>query len=280
MRHIEGIFTGHRNLELFYQHWLPTREPKAVIILLHGLRAHSGCYPDLTNYLLSNGYAIYTFDLRGHGKSKGLASHVDNFSDFVYDLQLFTNKVRSEREGANVFLIGISMGGTIALDYALENQNQLAGLILAGAFLKPDVSVSPLLTQACTFLSLALPRMRIGSFDISVVSKNEAIVNKYANDPLYYKGKLTVRLGAELLKSSKKLQAQMSTIKLPVLIMHGTADRLANVVGSETSYERVGSKEKTLKLYDGAYHDIFNDLNNKQVFSDLDKWLYTHRNSG
>ncbi|MFC1956995.1 serine aminopeptidase domain-containing protein [Chloroflexota bacterium] len=85
---------------------------------------------------------------------------------------------------------------------------------------------------------------------------------------------------AELLKSSKKLQAQMSTIKLPVLIMHGTADRLADVVGSETLYERVGSKEKTLKLYDGAYHDIFNELNSKQVFSDLDKWLYTHRNSG
>lgn len=276
MRHMEGMFTGYRNLELFYQHWLPTKEPKAIIILVHGLRAHSGCYLKLNNYLLSKGYAIYSFDLRGHGKSEGIKGHVDNFSDYVYDLQVFINRVRSERGGYDIFVIGISMGGTITLDYALENQNQLVGLIAAGAFLRPDVSVSPLLIQICTFLSLTLPKMRIGSFDISVMSKDKLVVHRYTKDPLYYKGKITARLGSELLEASKKLQPQISSIKLPILIMHGTADRLANLEGSITLCESVGSIEKTLKLYDGAYHDIFNDLNNEQVFSDLNNWLYTH----
>ena len=276
MRHMEGIFTGHRNLELFYQYWLPTKAPKAIVILVHGLRAHSGCYPKLNSYLLSQGYAIYSFDLRGHGKSEGVKGHVDNFSDYVYDLQAFINRVRSEREGYDIFIIGISMGGTITLDYALENQNQLVGLIVAGAFLKPDTNVSPLLIRTCKFLSLTLPKMRIGNFNMSVMSRDKLVVDRYTNDPLYYKGKITTRLGAELLKALKKLQPQTSSIKLPVLIMHGTVDRLANLEGSTALYESVGSIDKTLRLYDGAHHDIFNDLNNEPVFSDLNNWLSNH----
>jgi lysophospholipase len=165
------------------------------------------------------------------------------------------------------------MGGTIATAYAPEHQKELAGLILSGSSLIATASVSPALLAIAGIISALLPKMGVTVLDASTISRDKAVVDAYVNDPLVYRGKLPARMGAELARMWKTLPEQMPKIKLPILIMHGSADQLSDPAGSKLLYERVSSKDKTLKLYDGFYHEIFNEPEHKQVMADVEAWL-------
>ena len=280
MKHTEGKFRGHKNLNLYYQCWLPDGEPRAILLVIHGLAEHSGRYTNLVNYFLAKGYAVYSYDHRGHGKSEGLPGYVERFSDYLDDLETFFNMVRGEHADTGIFLVGHSMGGTIATAYTVHHQHKLAGLILSGAGLKVASSVSPVLRALAPIVSRLLPKLGIIALDTSAVSQDQAVVDAAMNDPLVYHGKIRVRSGAELLKATQKLPLQMPWISLPILIMHGTADRLADPAGSQMLYERVSSKDKTLKLYEGFYHEIFSEPGREQVFADMEAWLATHIQTG
>jgi len=275
MEHTEGRFRGHRDLNLYYQAWLPGGRPAAILLVVHGGNEHSGRYTNLFNYFVPKGYGVYGFDLRGHGKSEGLRGYVERFSDYLTDLKTFFDIVRSEHEDAKVFLVAHSMGGPIATAYAFLHQHELAGLILSGAVMKIPSGRSPVLRAAARMLSLLLPKMGIAGVDASAISQDKAVVDAYVNDPLVYRGRIRARLGAEILKTLQELQRQMPQINLPILIMHGTADRLCDPQGSLMLYERVGSRDKTLKLYEGFYHEIFNEPGHEQVLADMDTWLAT-----
>ena len=136
--------------------------------------------------------------------------------------------------------------------------------------------MSPGLIIIARALSLLLPKMGLDVIDASAISRDQAVVAAYVNDPLVYRGKIRARLGAELIKAIQTLPHQMSQLHLPTLIMHGTADRLSDPKGSEILYQRVSSRDKTLKLYDGFYHEIFNEPERQQVFADMESWLATH----
>jgi len=276
MKHREGYFKGYKGLKLYYQCWLPDKEPKAVLLVAHGLAEHSGRYKNLVNYFVPKGYSVYALDHRGHGKSEGTRSYVDNFNDYLFDLKTFFDMVRKENKNARIFLFGHSLGGTIATAYAVEHQEGLAGLILSGSSLVPSTSVSPALLAMAGVVSALLPKMGVTLLDASAISRDKAVVDAYVNDPLVFRGKVPARMGAELARMWKQLPEQMPRIKLPILIMHGFADRLANPAGSKLLYERVGSKDKTLKLYDKCYHEICNEPERKQVFIDMEAWLTKH----
>jgi alpha-beta hydrolase superfamily lysophospholipase len=276
VKHKEGKFKGLKNFSLCYQRWLPEASPKAVLLVAHGLAEHSGRYKNLVNYFVPKGYAVYALDHRGHGKSDGVRCYVDRFSDYLADLKTFFDMVRKEHKGAKIFLVGHSMGATIATAYAIEHQKELAGLIVSGASLVASSSVSPALLAMAGVISVLAPKMGVTVLDASAISRDKAVVDAYVNDPLVYRGKLPARMGAELARMWKQLPEQMTEIKLPVLIMHGSADHLADPRGSKLLYERVGSKDKTLKLYDGFYHEIFNEPEHKQVMADMEAWLAKH----
>ena len=276
MEYLEGKFQGYKDLSLYYQGWLPANKLKAVLLVVHGLAEHSGRYMNLVNYFVPRGYAVYGFDQRGHGKSPGLRGYVERFSCFLIDLGTFINAVRSRHPDIGAFLVGHSVGGTIAAAYAVSHQDEFDGLILSGTTLKVGASISPAAIMAARALSLVLPKMGVDVIDASAVSRDEAVVAAYVNDPLVYRGRIRARLGAELIKAIKALPGQMSKIRLPVLIMHGTADRLSEPEGSRRLYERVSSSDKTLKLYDGFYHEIFNEPGREQVFADMEGWLEGH----
>ena len=276
MEHTEGTFTGYKRLKLYYQCWLPDGEPKAILLVVHGMAEHSGRYTNLVNYFVPKGYAVYGFDQRGHGKSEGLRCYVERFSDYLNDLKAFLNIVRGERGDTKIFLVGHSMGGTLATIYSVHHQHELAGLILSGAGLKVTSSVSPILIALAPIASRLLPKLGIMALDASAASQDQAVVDAAQNDPLVYHGRIRVRLGAEMLKATQELPRQMSWISLPILIMHGSADRLADPAGSQMLYERVSSEDKTLKFYEGFYHEIFNEPEHVQVFADMEAWLATH----
>ena len=273
MEHKEGKFKGHKGLNLYYQCWLPDKSPKAMLLVVHGLAEHSGRYMNLVKYFVPKGYAVYSHDLRGHGKSEGLRCYVDRFSDYLTDLKTFFDIVRGEKRDSKVFLLGHSMGATIATAYAPQHQRDFAGLLLSGATLQIGSSVSPVLIAMAGILSALLPKMGATVIDASAISQDEAVVGAYVNDPLVFRGKVPARMGGELIKTMKNLSGQMPEISLPILIMHGTDDRLSEPTSSRVLYERVSSQDKTLKLYDGFYHEIFNEPMRQQVFADMEAWL-------
>ncbi len=276
MKHKEGKFKGLNNFDLYYQCWLPDGSPKAILLVAHGLAEHSGRYKNLVNYFVPKGYAVYALDHRGHGKSEGTRSYVDRFSDYLTDLKTFFDMVHKEHKDAKIFLVGHSMGGTIATAYAIEHQKELAGLILSGSSLVATASISPALLAIAGIVAAVLPKIGVTVLDASTISRDKAVVDAYVNDPLVYRGKVPARMGAELAKMWKQLPERMPEIKLPVLIMHGSADQLSDPAGSKLLYERVSSKDKTLKLYDGFYHEIFNEPEHKQVMADVETWLAKH----
>jgi alpha-beta hydrolase superfamily lysophospholipase len=275
MEHTEGRFKGHKNLNLYYQCWLPAGKARAILLVTHGLAEHSGRYTNLVNHFVPKGYAIFGFDHRGHGKSEGLRGYIERFQDYLDDLETFINIVRGQHSDTRIFLFGHSMGGLVATAYAIHHQHKLAGLLLSAAALKVDSNLSPVLMTVTPLLSALLPKLGATSIDSSALSQDQAVVDAYTGDPLVYRGKIRARLGAELLKTTRELPSQMPWIHLPILIMHGTADRLSNPAGSQLFYERASSKDKTLKLYAGFYHEIFNEPGREQVFADMEAWLAT-----
>ena len=276
MKQKEGKFKGFKNLQLYWQCWLPDGKPKAILLVAHGLAEHSGRYKNLVDYFVPKGYAVYAFDYRGHGKSEGMRCYVGRFSDYLTDLKTFFDKVRKEQPDAKIFLVGHSMGATIGVPYAIEHQKELAGVITSGALLVASPTASPALIAIAGVISALLPKMGVTVVDASTISRDQAVVDAYVNDPLVFRGKIPARTGAELVKMWKTLPEEMSKIKLPILIMHGAADQLSDPTGSKLLYERAGSKDKTLKLYEGFYHEIFNEPEHKRVMADVEAWLTKH----
>jgi alpha-beta hydrolase superfamily lysophospholipase len=222
------------------------------------------------------GYAVYSFDMRGHGKSDGKRSYIERFSAYLDDLKTFCNKVKEENPDIKMFLVGHSLGSTIAINYAFEHQNEFSGLIVSGTTLKPGSSINKASIFMAKILSVILPKMGVSALSSEGISRDKAVVEAYINDPLNYTGKLSARTGAELLKTMEKTQARLHALSLPVFIAHGTADCISDPSSSRMLYDRAGSKDKTMKFYEGFYHEVFNDPDCQKVFSDLDDWLKQH----
>jgi acylglycerol lipase len=276
MKHKQGKFTGYKGFKLYYQCWLPEKKPKAVILVVHGIAEHSGRYKNVVNHFVPKGYAVYALDHRGHGKSEGDRAYIDNFNDYLVDLKTFLDMVQKENKSTKIFLFGHSLGGTIATAYAIEHQDELAGLMVSASSLVPAPGVSPLLLSMAGIISALAPKMGVTLLDASTISRDQSVVDAYVNDPLVFRGKIPARTGAELARMWKQLPDKMPEIKLPILIMHGLADKLSDPRGSQLLYDRVGSQDKTLKIYDNCYHEICNEPEREQVFYDMEDWLTKH----
>ena len=276
MEHREGTFKGLKGLDVYHRCWLPAAEPKAVLLVVHGWAEHSGRYMNIVDHFVPRGYAVCALDHRGHGRSEGKRGYVERFPNYLCDLKTFFDLIRGEYGGKKIFLVGHSMGGTIATAYTVQYQHEFDGLLLSGASLMLGSSLSSALIPFARLLSLLLPRLGITVLDASAISQDPAVVDAYVNDPLVYRGKITCRFGAEMIMTLRKLPSEIHKITLPVLIMHGTADRLGDPAGSRMLYERVSSEDKTLKLYDGFHHEIFNEPGHQQVMADMEAWLEAH----
>jgi alpha-beta hydrolase superfamily lysophospholipase len=273
MKHIENSFIGHGDLNLYYQYWLPVGKPVAVLVLVHGLAEHSDRYRNVVDHFVPRGYAVCCLDHRGHGKSQGLPGYVERFSHYVSDLIAFLDIVHRLFPQARIIVVGHSVGGTIAIATAVRAQEKLDGLILSGAFVKPGASLSPVKIMAAQLLSIMLPKMGVDTIDATAISQDQTVVRAYIGDPKVYHGKISARLGAEIITAMRRLPREIARLTLPILVMHGSEDRLSRSEGSRLLYELVGSKHKTLKLYQGFHHELFNEPERRQVFEDMEQWL-------
>ena len=277
MKHQEGVFVGVRKAGLYYQGWLPEGEPKAVLLVVHGLAEHSGRYMNLVNRFVPQGFAVYGIDHLGHGRSEGRRLVLERFADYTEPLKTYSAMVRCWQPGKPVFLVAHSMGGLIGATYLLTNQEELAGAILSGPAVKAPGSIPAATIFIGRVLSLLFPGMGIverGTAD--EICRDPAVVAAYLADPLGYQGKMTARLGAEMLGAMERLRREAGRIKLPLLILQGSADRLVDPAGARILYDGVASTDKRLIVYDGFYHEVFNEPEHDRVLDDVEQWLEAH----
>jgi len=276
MTHQEGFFKGVREHNIYHQCWLPEEEPRAVFLVVHGLGEHSGRYMNLVHHFVPLKYAVYALDHLGHGRSEGTRMYVDRFEDYTETLLTFLDMVRSRHPDKPIILLGHSMGGLIAAFFLLDHQDAFACAILSAPLVKLPDNVPPLTLALARLLSGITPKAGLTALDPTLISRDPAVVQAYIDDPLVYKGKTTTRLGVELIRAVQRVQAEAATISLPILFVQGTADRLVDPAGARTLYERIASQDKTLKLYNGLYHEVLNEPERTQVLNDIEQWLEAH----
>ena len=274
----EGKFSGVGGLDLYYQSWHPGGEVKGILAIVHGLGGHSGLYSTIVEYLLPKEYAIYGFDLRGHGRSSGQRGYINNWAEFRDDLQTFLNLIQQQQPGYPIFLLGHSMGGVIALDYILRyglDKSTLLGVIaFAPSIGKVGVQLSrlilgKLLSHICTHFSLNI------GLDFSAGSRDQKILDSYTQDKFRHT-LATARLSTEFFATVDWIHTHAKKWQVPLLILHGGADRIALPAGSEIFYQNVVYPDKLRIEYPGGYHDLHYDINYLQVITDLANWMDQH----
>lgn len=273
MEHRDGFIAGVRDSTIYYQCWQPETESRAVLLVVHGLAEHSGRYMNVVNHFVPLGYAVYGLDHIGHGKSEGTRVFVNRFADYTDTLKLYFDAIRLEHPDKPVFLVGHSMGGLIGALYLLEHQDELTGAVLSGPLVKMAGDISPVVVFMGKLLSAVAPKAGLTALAAEGISRDPAVVQAYVNDPLVYTGKITARLAGELVAATQRLTAEAAKITLPLLIVQGSEDKLVDPAGAKLLYDTVSSTDKTLKVYEGFYHEVFNEPERAQVLNDVEAWL-------
>jgi alpha-beta hydrolase superfamily lysophospholipase len=276
VEHREGKFPGVGGIQLYYQAWLPTGpRHRAVIVNLHGLGDHSGLYPNLGSYFPARGVPVYAFDMRGNGRSPGPRAYVRSWHEYRGDLHAFLNLVREREAEIPLFLLGNSLGGLVVLDYALRNPAGLAGVIAAAPPLG-RVGVPPVLMALGRVLSRVLPRFSLEvGMDLTGLARDPAVVETVLADPLFHR-RGTARLSTEVTAAIDRVQQEASDWAVPLLILHGSDDRMVPPDGSRRFFAKVGHPDRTFREYPGAYHGLFADVNYPEVLRDLEQWVDAH----
>jgi alpha-beta hydrolase superfamily lysophospholipase len=272
MTHETGTFVGTDKTGIFYQSWVP-EDAVATVIVVHGYAEHSGRYAHVAKALNASGYAVWALDHRGHGRSEGPRASVKRFEDFVADLATFVRLVQAKTVAGPLFMLGHSMGGLISTLYSFDHQDQLAGLILTGPAMKVDEGVSPLLLGLSVVLSAVAPQLPVGPFDPTGVSRDPDVVAAYINDKLNYTAGVKARMGRQFVLGTRSVLGRAPSLKLPILVIQGEADRLVSPAGTYAAFAAFGSADKTLKKYPGLYHEVLNEPEQDEILALICEWL-------
>ena len=267
----EGRVVGAGDVELYWQGWLPP-SPRGVLLLCHGLGEHAGRYGNVVDAVVPDRWAVYGLDLRGHGLSGGRRAHIERYADLLADVDVFRRTVVARHPGLPVVLLGHSMGGQIALAYALDHQDDLAGLVLSAPALAGDVVPKPVV-PLLRALGRVAPRLRPAGIDVTKISKDPAVVAAYQADRLVHQGKPTLALGLGIVGQFAVLPERARALTVPLLLQHGSADALTDPAGTRLLSDTAGSADKTVRWYEGLWHEIYNEPERARPLADLREWL-------
>lgn len=278
IHHNQSVFAGVGDLKLYYQSWFPEGKVKALLVIVHGLGGHSDKYSHIVEHFVPKHYAIYSLDLRGHGRSPGRRGHINNWAEFREDLKAFMELITTQHSQLPVFLLGHSLGAVIVLDYVLRYPQAaltLQGVItLAPAIGKVGVSQFRLLLGR--LLSRIWPTFTLNTgLDLAAGSRDENVIAAYAQDSLRHTLG-SARLATEYFTAVAWIYDHAPEWQVPLLILHGGADRVTLPEGSEIFYQLVPYPDKQRIEYPGAYHELQDDLNYQEVLTDLENWLEKH----
>jgi alpha-beta hydrolase superfamily lysophospholipase len=268
----EGRFAGEAGIALLRRAWRPTGPSRAVVAFVHGLGEHSGIYSALGARLVERDFALEAYDVRGHGLSAGPRVHMDSWEQVRGDLRTLVARVRGEHPGRPVFVVGHSAGGLTVLDFALRHADGLAGVVSCSPAIG-DVGAPAWLLVMARLLSRVWPGFALDiRLDFENMSRDPVANRAIVEDPLYQR-RGTARLGAETLDTIAWTRAHAAALRLPLLMLHGTADRITSPEASRAFFEAAGSPDKTYRSYPGAFHNLFHDTNRDEVIGDVVAWL-------
>jgi alpha-beta hydrolase superfamily lysophospholipase len=272
-RVIEETFAAGDGVPLLERRYIPAGEPRGEVIIVHGFIEHGGRYQPTAEALAARGFAVSVTDLRGHGRSGGARCWVRSFDDYLDDLDRCMNRPRNLAGDKPLFLFGHSLGGLIAVLWCVERQPQLRGLILSGPALELPDTLFPWIKRLAKVGSMLFPRVRLVRMGCRNISRDEAVVRQFRDDPLVFHGRFPVRTGAEIIRAGDIVRQRFREVRVPLLILHGTLDRVATVAASRALYEQAESIDKRLCIYDGLYHEVLNEPEREQVLGDMIEWI-------
>jgi alpha-beta hydrolase superfamily lysophospholipase len=274
MKHEEGRLRGVGDLQIYWQAWLPEREPRAAVVLAHGVSEHSARYAHVGRALTDAGYALYALDHRGHGRSEGDRANIGRLDYVVADL-LTLVELAAERQGARPFLLGHSMGGAVAVAFTLEHEETITGLVLSAPAV--DAGAASAFDRVLSRVTSTIaPNLGVFEVHPDGVSRDPKVVRDYVEDPLNFHRKLPARTVSELVTAINTFPDRLAGVSLPILVMHGSDDPIVPLAASTMVDECAGSADKRLIVYDGLYHEILNEPEQDQVLADIIDWLNRH----
>ena len=270
--HLEGTLPKSG---LYWQTWVGTAPPRATVVVVHGAHEHGGRYAHVAERFLESGYQVYAIDHAGHGRSPGARGNIGSMAATVAGVDELARLAQAEHPGVPTFIYGHSFGGLVALQYITGAPVQLRGAIVSAPAV--DVSAaSPVQLKAAGLLSRLVPNAGVLKLDPETVSRDPEVVRAYITDPLNYMGKMRARTGAEILATVTAMQPRVAALRLPLLVLHGTADRLVPPAATDWVEEHAGTPDLTVKRYDGLYHEPHNEPEQKQVLDDIVTWMDAH----
>jgi len=261
--------SGHN----LYMHLDNPVEPRAAILLVHGLHDHSGRYAHVSEFFARHGLRALRFDLSGYGKSEGVRGYLNHRHDHTMDVKCAADVLIERSDGLPVFAFGHSMGALFLSHYILEFGNPFKGVVYSGGLFKVNEDISPILQKMSGVVAAILPKLPTIKLDSEGLSRDPDVEARTQNDPLHYFGGVRARTGDEVLKATAELQARLDELDFPMLIAHGEKDPLTKYEASELLYAKSLSKDKTLKIYPGAKHELFNEINKEEVLGDAVDWI-------
>jgi acylglycerol lipase len=260
--------TGGR---IFTRHWEPAGVPKASLVLCHGVNSHGGQYVRAAEEFAGHGFAVTALDLRGRGKSEGERFYTESIDDYVSDVSQTIELARSLHPTLPIYLLGHSAGGVTSVTYALDHQDRIDGLICESFAFR--VYAPNFALKVLEGVSHIAPHAHVLRLKMEDFSRDPAWVAVLNADPLTHDEVQPVQTVAAFARAGERFEREFGRITLPVLILHGTADKATRPDGSQQFYDETSSADKTLKLYDGHYHDLLNDLGREQVMGDVIGWI-------
>ena len=267
----ESAFEGVGGLKIFTRSWQAAGAARGVVVIVHGFNSHSGQYLWVADQLAASGLAVYALDLRGRGRSEGERYYVEQMKDYTDDVDTLVRTAKAENPGLPVYLLGHSAGGVISCNYVLDHPRQIDGLIcesFAYELPVPDIVLSFL-----KGVSYITHHTHVFSLNNKDFSRDAAVVDSMNEDILIKGESQPAQTARVLIDGARRLTDEFQNMTLPVLIMHGTLDKATSPSGSQHFYDKAGSQDKTLKLYEGHFHDLLNDVDKEIVMADIQSWI-------
>jgi len=268
-----GFVKGYKDINLFYEYYRAEGDSKARIVFLHGAGEYSQKYTRFAEWFSGKDIDVYLLDLRGHGRSEGLRCHVDDFNDYIADLEMFLDFVESGDDRKKTFLVSHSIGGLISIFYALSYPNRFQGIVTCSPCLGLSLKVQPI---KALMVSLLYPILKKWSFASHVrphmATHDQWLIEKFKDDPLI-RHAVTASFYIQMTTALQHVKNHAADLKTPILVLQAGDDYICDAKVCENFFQQAGSPDKQFKMYKGFYHELLNEVDREIVYEDIYKWI-------